>query len=208
MDGLDKIIQHINERAGEESEAILEEAREKAEDIKSKGREKAEDIKREIIRKGENEADRIEKSILARARTKARQKKLETKDELIEEVFESVKNELGKLRDDEEEYRGILKDFIVEGGITLDGGELKVSILRGDKELLTGEIIDEISERISGETGEKTSLKINTNLKDSMGGAIIETSDGSVRCENTFGARLKRMRSSLRIKIAEKLFRE
>lgn len=208
MNGLDKIVQHINEKAEKECEDILEKARKNARDKKSEGREKAEAKRSEIIQKGEREADRIKRRTLASARTKARQMKLEAQDKLIKKAFESARDELAKLRNEDKKYRKVLKDLIEDGGIAVGGGELEVSVLRGDKRLLAKKRVNKLSKRISKETGKETSLNLVANLEHTIGGAIIEKADGTVSCDNTFEARLKRMKDSLRTKIAETLFKD
>ncbi len=204
-DGLENIIGRIEEKAEEEQESILEEARKKAEEIKSSGEKEAEKEKEKILEKGKSEADRIHRRTLANARRETRQKKLRVKEEVIEDVFEKVQDELADLQD-EEEYNEILKDLIIRGGVTVGGGELEVDLLEEDEEKISEDELEDIKDEISDKTGKDTSLEIMTNLEKSKGGAIVRKSDGSVSCNNTFEARLNRMKSSIRPKIADILF--
>ncbi|KXB02173.1 hypothetical protein AKJ44_01215 [candidate division MSBL1 archaeon SCGC-AAA261F17] len=207
MEGSDKIIQQISDKAKEEREGILEEARKKAENLKSAAQKKTDAEAKKVIREGEMEAEREKRRILASARTKARQTKLEAKEKLIQEVFETAKSELAKLRDDNQEYQEILENLIVSGGIAAGGGSLEVLVLRKDKELLSDDRVKELSKQISKETSEETSLNVLAKLTNATGGAIVQKSDGSIRCNNTFEARLERMKDSLRTEIAGMLFK-
>lgn len=207
-DGVGKIIQQIEEKAEKEEESILEEGKEKAEEKKLESEREAEREKRRIVEKGKREADRISRRILANARRKARQKKLEVREEVIQEVFDKAKEQLGEMRESSEEYKDVLKDIIVEAGLTVGGGELEILLLDEDKGMFSDSEIEEMSEQISNETGEDTSLKILPELTKYSGGAIARKSDGKVSCDNTFEARLRRMKSSLRPEIADILFED
>lgn len=206
MSGLDKILERINEKAEKQREEILEEARQKAEDKKSEGREEAELEKEKIIQKGKQEADREKRRIIANAQAKVRRKELETREELIQEAFENARKELSKLKNDEEEYQDILEDLIKSGGITVGGGKLRALVSEDDEELLSNKLVKNLEKEIKNETGKETSIKVEPELEDSCGGVIVEKGDGSVRCDNTFEARLSRMKSEIRTKIAEVLF--
>lgn len=206
--GVEKIIQRIEEKAKKEEESILEEGKEKAEQKKLESERKAEKEKKRIIEKGKREADRISRRILANARKKARQKKLEVRDEIIQEVFARAKEQLGEMKENSADYKEVLKDIIIEAGLTVGGGDLEVLLLDDDKEMFSDSEIREISEQISKETGKDTSLEILAELSNRSGGAIGRKSDGKVSCNNTFEARLRRMKGSLRPKIADILFKD
>lgn len=208
MSGLENIIQNIKEEAEQEKKSILKEAKEEADTKKSKAEENAESEKKRITKKGRREADRIKKRKIASARRKARQKKLEAREEIIQKTLERAKEELAELRDDNERYKEVLKDLIITGGIAVGGGDLEVSVLRNDKKLISEKEIGEMTEKISKETGNETELEVLANLQNADGGTTVQKSDGSITCNNTFKAKLQRMKSSLRPKISEILFEE
>lgn len=206
-DGLESIIEQIEDRVEEERESVLDEARKEAEEKKSSGEKEAEKEKEKILEEGKSEADRISRRITANARREAGQKKLEVREEVIQEVFDKVEEELADFKGCEE-YNEVLKDLIIQGGITVGGGDLEVLILEEDEEKISKDELEDMKEEISNETGKDTSLEILTELEKEDGGAIVRKSDGSVSCNNTFKARLDRQRSSIRSKIAGILFEE
>lgn len=206
MSGLGNLIDRIRAKAEDKRESILEEARKEAEEKKSEAREKAEKEKERIIAKGEKEAEQTKRRELANARKEAREKKLEAREDIIQEVFEEAREELNDLQGDNEEYRETLKNLITLGGAAVGGGKLEVSVLESDEEILSDSEVRDMEGEISEETGKETDLKVVSDLEDASGGAIVEKRDGSISSNNTFEARLKRMKSSLRSEIADILF--
>ncbi len=206
-EGLEKIIGKIEEKAERDAESVLEDAKKESEEIIAEAEKKAEQEKEKIQEKGMKEAKKQKQRILSNARRDARQKKLEVREEFIDEVFEKTEKRLEDLREDDE-YEGILKDLIIDGGITVGGGNIDVLILEGDEKKISSEDKEEIEKEISDETGKDTELNLKTELKDAKGGTIVKRSDGSVSCNNTFSKRLSRKRNSIRPKIAEILFEE
>lgn len=207
MEDIEKITESLRKEAEEEKKNIISEAEEKAEEKKSEAREEAEEKAEEIIEEGKRKAEAETKKILSTARTKARRKKLEFKDEMSEEVFERAMKKLDELKDDNSKYRKIMKNLIIEGGISIEGGDLEVLIPEGDN-ILSEEDIQDIEEEINNSTGVESSIEVLENLEDSRGGAIVRKSDGTLQSDNTFEARMERMRDSLRTEIIEILFEE
>lgn len=208
MSGLEKIIDRIHTKAEEKRESILKEARKEAKEKKSEAQERAEEEKQRIIAKGEKEAKQIKRRELANTRKSARENKLEAREEKIQEVFKKSREELGELKEDEEKYGRVLKSLIISGGTAMDGGELSILISESDEKLLEDSDIREAEEKIAEETGRETDLDILPRLEDGKEGAIVQKKDGSISSNNTFEARLKRMKSSLRSEIADILFEE
>lgn len=205
MDNIEKITESLEKEAKEKKEEIIAEAKEKAEEKKSEAREKAEDISGDIIEEGKREAKAMEKRILSSAKTEARRKKLGFKDEMSKKVFEEVDKRLKELKDDREGYQETTKNLIIDGGIAVNGGDLEVLLPTGES-FLSEEEIDELEEKIESETGKETSLDVLEELEKSKGGAIVRKSDRTLQCNNTFEARLERMKNSLRTKVIDELF--
>lgn len=205
MEGITRIEQSLKEETEEEKEKILKEANQKAEEIKSEAQGKADAKYDEIIEKGKREAESMVKKILSNARMKARRKKLEFKDEMCERVFEKAKEELIELKENQEEYEETLRTLIKEGGLAVGGGDLEVLVSESD-DLFTNDLIEEIEEDISEETEKDTELTLKKELDKETGGAIVRRSDGTMQSDNTFEARLERMRDSLRTEVTQILF--
>ncbi len=205
MDNIEKITESLEKEAEEKKEKIIAEAEEKAENIKSRAQEEADEKSEEIIEDGKSEADAIEKRILSNAKTEARRKKLRFKDEMSERVFRRAREELRDLNEDQERYEKTVENLIIDGGISVDGGDLEILLPKGE-DFLSEEKISELERKISEKTGKDTSIDILEELKKSENGAIVRKSDGTIECNNTFEARLNRMKDSLRRKVIDMLF--
>ncbi len=205
MDNIEKITESLEKEAKEKKEKLIEEAKEKAEKRKSEARETAKEESEEIIQEGKKEAEAREKRILSNAKTEARRKKLEFKDEMSKRVFESVKERLEELRENQEKYKKTIQNLVVDGGISVGGGNLEVIVPKGENFLSDGEV-EELENEIEKETGNETSLEIIEELAKSKGGVIVRKGDRTLQCNNTFEARLERMRDSLRTEVINKLF--
>lgn len=204
-EGLEKIIQEINEKAEKEKSSTISAAKKEAEKTKSEGKKKAEREKNRIMEKGKREAETLKKRILASARQDSRRKKLEAKEEIIQKTFELAEKKLAEIQE-KEDYDEILIKLIEAGGKTVGGGDLKISIPKDNKEIISEAEMEEISKNIAEETGNETTIEIKADLPKSKGGAIVERKDGSISCDNTFEGRLERMKGSLRTEIAGMLF--
>ena len=206
-EGLKKIIGKIEEKAKGEAESVLEDAKKESEEITEEAEKKAKQEKERIQERGMKEARKQSQRILSNARRDTRQKKLGVREEFIDEVFEKTEKRLENLRGNEE-YESILKDLIIDGGITVGGEDIDVLVLEGDEKKISAEDKKEMENEISDETGKDTELTLESELEDAKGGTIVKKSDGSVSCNNTFSKRLSRKRDSIRPKIAEILFEE
>ena len=206
MNGLQKIIQQIEEKSEKRRDELLQEAREEAEERKESAKKEAEREKEKIIEKGKREAEINKRRILAGVRQDNRQRKLSIKEDVIKEVWEKAQDRLFEIKEDEDEYRSVLKHLIKEGAKALNGGELEVQVSKEDEGILSQEELEGISENISDGTDNKVSIDVSPELPSSKGGVVIERKRGNVSIDNTFEARIKRMKGSLRPKLAEILF--
>ena len=162
---------------------IKSNAKAEVESIIKKANEEAE----EIIKKAEKEAKTTKGRILAMARRNANKYIIETKEKLINECIEEIKKELKKLpsRQYKKFIEKILKDAI--------------------KEMKDGYIL--ASRKEDEEIAKKMGIEVKGKI-DAIGGVIIKSKDGSKEINSTFDALLERRRDEIRIKIAEKLWKQ
>lgn len=207
MESIEEITKSLEKEAKEKKKEIIQEAEKEAEEIKSEAQKKADSKKQEIIDEGKREAEAIEKRILSNAKTEARRRKLEFKDELSEKVFSEAMNKIKKMKNEEEKHSQTMINLIKDGGISVGGGEIEVLVLEGDN-FLTDKQIKKIEKDIQKETENETSIKILENLETANGGAFIRKKDGTLQCNNTFSARMERMKDSLRTEVTKILFKD
>lgn len=188
-----KIISKIKEDAEREAEKIKEKARKKEEEILKKAEAEAKSKSDEILNQGKKEAELEKQRILANAKLQAKKIKLDVKEKIIEKSFSLAEEKLKELVSSEE-YEKILKDLIREAISTLGREDLEVLCRKEDEK-----IVKKIIKDLSGVELAKDNIS-------TIGGVIVRSKDRQVQVDNTFEARLTRMRDDLRIEVAKILF--
>ena len=188
-----KIISKIKEDAEREAEKIKEKARKKEEEILKKAEAEAKSKSDEILNQGKKEAELEKQRILANAKLQAKKIKLDVKEKIIEKSFSLAEEKLKEVVSSEE-YEKILKDLIREAISTIGREDLEVLCRKEDEK-----IVKKIIKDLSGVELAKGNIS-------TIGGVIVRSKDRQVQVDNTFEARLTRMRDDLRIEVAKILF--
>ena len=162
---------------------IKSNAKAEVESIIKKANEEAE----EIIKNAEKEAKTAKGRILAMARRNANKYIIEAKEKLINECIEEIKKELKKLPS--RQYKKFIEKILKEA----------------IKEMKDGYIL--ASRKEDEEIAKKMGIEVKGKI-DAIGGVIIKSKDGSKEINSTFDALLERKRDEIRIKIAEKLWKQ
>ncbi len=201
------IIEALLSEAHETAEKIIQDAKKTAqstlEEHRKKGRDRAREIVISIDKKAQNNFVIVKLRDITSAESEAKWLILEKKHELIENVLNQVKDEL-RSRIKTDKYIHVLENLIVEGGIIVDATDLEV-ILNENNSTLPLEF-DKMAKKISEKTGKKPKITKSAKKIDTIGGAIIQTSDGKVVMNNTFEGILNNFESEIRFKIAQILF--
>ncbi|USH00248.1 V-type ATP synthase subunit E [Thermococcus argininiproducens] len=202
MEGAKLIIEEINREAEQKIKYILEEAEHKAEEIKKEAERRAKAKADWIIRKAQTQAELEKQRIIANAKLEVRRRKLALQEELINEVIDSMKERLASIP--EEEYLEVLKDLILNGIQELE--EEKVLLTSNERTLsLIEKHLEEVKRIVKEKIGKDVEISLGDSV-ETLGGVIIQNSTKTVRIDNTFEARMERLQSELRAKIAKILF--
>ena len=194
----DEILANAEEKAKEIRNQANQIASELSEDVQKRaGR-----VSKEIIEQAKKEADLRLKREIAKAKLTARSDTLKNKEEIINDVFDQAQKKLIGFVSSAE-YVTTLNNLITEAAIGLNGGDLKIKIQTGHGKHID---ISKIQQRVMQQTGTTTTLSVIEDNLRSVGGAIVTNSDETILIDNTFEARLRRMRQEIRTKIAKILF--
>ncbi|KKN48094.1 hypothetical protein LCGC14_0656260 [marine sediment metagenome] len=203
----DTLIEALLSEARETAEKIIQDAERTVqntlEEQRNKGREFARERVISIEKKAQNDSMIIKLRDKTSAETKAKWLILEKKHALIEAVLNQVKIEL-YMRVKKDKYIHVLEDLIVEGGIILGATDLEVILNEKDSTLPMD--LDKLADKIGEKTGTKTNITKSGKIVDTIGGAIIQTTDGKIVMNNTFEGTLNNSESEIRLKIAQILF--
>ena len=204
--GADKIISNIKADAQAKSDEIVSKATTESEKILADGEVQAQNEKQAILDAAEKQAEMKYQQIISEAKVNARRKELEAREELIEKAFRIASEKVEKqASENSAEYVESLKAMIKDASIQVGGTQLEILVRADDVENVES-MIDEVSEYVEKETGNKTTFIIGEPI-DIIGGAVVKTVDGDVEVKNTIEARMLRYRKTLRSEVAKKLFR-
>ncbi len=196
---------------------IISEAEKKAQEIEADAKEKSTQIltgvKERAKEMKEAELEKIKKHVEEAQRQGIAEKKVDYhrrvqafKSELIDDILNKVKEKLQKFVE-KPAYQQILTDLIMEAGIALGGGEIIAKVNDRDKDKLSKGTLEKTSKRIEESTNTKTKIALERDTIKATGGAVASTADRKATVDNTFEARLDRMKEEARAELETILFK-
>lgn len=198
MAGAEKIQQRILEEARQQAQSNTERAQKEAADMISAAREEAKAKKLSIMEKARIEASERQKRLIAVAELDGRKRRLQAKQELIDEVFNRAIDKLNLLPADQ--YERILVDMVV--GSVRSGNE-EVIVSARDQKRISPNFIAEINNRLIAK-GIHGAVKLSEHTRDIQGGFILK--DGNIETNNSFEAIVRMQRDSLEAEVVKILF--
>jgi len=159
-------------------DSILEDARKEAEQTRKKGREEAEALRAKF----KAEAERRRHNFLEQARKEAAEEKnrrkiqaqmaagrelLETKNQLLEELFRALKERLTGMKDDE--YRGLLRKLILQAAET---GTEELFLSPADRRWLGESFLAGLNQELKNR-GKQGALVYGSDVSDLSGGFLL-----------------------------------
>ena len=200
---IEKIEEIIINEAKAKAEEIITKAKEKAQKILDEAKREAEKEVNEIINRRKADAEARARRIISEARLEARLKLLNAKEEVISNAFDTALERLKEFCQTPE-YKEVLENLIKDAAITIGGGNLEVLLSENTN---IEPDLSKIAKEIEKQTGTATSIVISKDKVKSIGGAIVRSLDQSFTLDNTFEARLERVREQLRVSVANVLFK-
>ena len=193
----------IIQEARQQANNILHEAEQEAAKILNHARNEAEQIMQTILHEKEQEEEQKGQRELSRLRIINKIELNNVKERLLEQVFTKSLKRMQEWKDKKsEEYRSALANQIIQGGVSLEGGDLTIKLAAEDASLVD---IQRLESEITKICGTKTSIKVFTSEIDAVeSGSII--CKGSLAVHNTIKAKFDRREDIIRNKIHNILF--
>jgi V/A-type H+-transporting ATPase subunit E len=188
--GLEEMLTRIKAETEEQYSKIIADAKAEADRIIEVAQKRAEDIVVESKAQAQRQAQEDRLRALAAARLEAKRQMLKAREDVISNYeAEATKyiDEFVKSRD----YRDFLVRM-VKDGVDKVGEDSVVHVNQRDYKLLQDD--------------HRFGYKLTKNTISSKGGAIIFSSDGKKRVDNTVESILNDRREILRLKLAEQIF--
>jgi V/A-type H+-transporting ATPase subunit E len=174
---LDSVTEDIKEEARARAEEIRSDAEETAETIISDAESDAEEIRAQKEREVERQIEQEREQRLSSATLEAKQQRLATRRELLEEVRSEVEAELVDLDSDTREE--LTRELLEAAATEFDDSNTVEVYGRADDESLLESIVSEFDNfEYGGEV-------------DCLGGVVVESEESRVRVNNTFDAVLE-----------------
>ncbi|MCK5535063.1 V-type ATP synthase subunit E [bacterium] len=194
---LEKIIERINHEIKKKVEAILDTARKKEKDILAEAHKKAQGKYEQKIKKGKEKGQAVKNNLLAEGRLEQRKAILETKQEQIENIYQSIFNQV--LDGPVEKYQNFIKKIILEIMESQDG-EIFISSRDADK--ITPRFIEKVNKELK--IKQKGKLKLSGQTVDINGGFILR--QGKIEIDNSFNTWNKLIREETLEEVSSRLF--
>ncbi len=191
--------------AEDEAQRVKSEAKEKAEKIVKEAKQRAKEMKEEEIEKVKKHMDETQRQDVAEKKADYHRRMQSLKSELIDEAFDKLKEELQKYVK-KIAYQKTLNSLITEAGIVLGGGKLIITLNEKDKQKISKETIKKIRKQIQKETNMETSIDLDEKIIQTIGGAAISMVDQKATIDNTFEARLERIKEKTKAELEAILF--
>ncbi|QLQ81691.1 hypothetical protein HG537_0F04520 [Torulaspora globosa] len=193
----------VNDELNKMQAFIRKEAEEKAKEIQLKADQEYEIEKTGIVRNETNNIDanfeeKLKKASLRQQITrstianKMRLKVLSAREESLERIFESTKQELSNLAKKEKQYRPVLRSLILEASLKLLEDTVVVKVAKRDQKLAES-LIDDVVKEYKELANKDLTIKVSDKFlsDDTVGGVVVTTEDGKIEVNNTLEERLK-----------------
>ncbi|NLY43770.1 MAG: hypothetical protein GX066_07350 [Clostridiaceae bacterium] len=198
MAGAEKIKDRILEEAHLQAQKNMEKAKREAYRIMEDARREAYKRRAEIIERAHREAAEKKKRMIAIAELEARKKRLQAKQEVVEEAFSKALNNIISLP--ENKYLSILEDLVV-AAVTV--GKEEVILSERDRKRLGNSLVKAINKKLKRK-GLDNKVKLSQETRDISGGFILKS--GEVEINNSFEAIIKMQRDILEADVVKVLF--
>lgn len=197
--------EEIVQEAKQQAKEILQKAEQEATEILEQARIEALRIKKKAMNEKEKEEEQMYQSKLSRLRIKNKIDFNNVKESLLEQAYTQSLERIREWRDlKSEEYRTALAKLIIQGGTSLEGGELTVQLTADDLPLID---IGELESEITKVCGIKSVIKVSKFEDNVINGGVI-VSKGPLAVHNTVRAIFDRRENIIRTRLHSILFSE
>ena len=200
LEDIEMLERAILGEARDEAEQIKAEAKEKAEAIRRRAQERAEEERKAILNQATQDVERLRGQAVSTAQLKARSVQLAHREQLLDRVFDTVKEKLADVqkRPDYDEIAALL---LREALVQLRVNKAEIRADQATKNSLQKRALGEISKELNGQ------FTLGDTLEEGSG-IVVSAADGKLNYDNTLETRLNRLQSTLRASVNKVLMGE
>ena len=196
---IEMLSRAIMMEAQEESEQVRAEAKEKADAIRKRAQEQAESEAKLILDRAKEDAERLRSQAVATVQLKARSAQLESREVLLDGVFEAAKKQLDAVKK-RADYDAIAAMLLHEALSQLRVNKAEIHADESTQKSLK-KALEEVSKEFNGEFSMGSALDEGT-------GVVVNAAEGKIHYDNTLETRLSRLQSTLRSAVYKVLMGE
>ena len=200
----DILCKEINAQSKAEAETILEQAEKEAAKIIKEAEKQADKTIAEWVQKAESSAEGIQRRILSGVHLEVKKQALRSREVIIQSIMQNLLKKLDAFRE-EPPYLDVLKQWIQEGAMAVDGEAYELECGEIEHNLITKSVLDELAGELKKLKQSDVTLRL-SNIIHKEGGVVVVHADGRTRFDNRFSARIKRDENALRLKIMNTVF--
>jgi len=197
---IEMLSRAILTEARDEAEQIKAEAQVKAEAIRKRAQEQAEQERKAILDRAREDAERLRGQAVATAQLKARSLQLTSREQLLDRVFQTVRERLSDIQK-QPDYDQVVALLLREALVQLRVNKAQVRADKTSQEILEKGALTELSKELNGQFTSAGVLEEGT-------GIIVDAADGKLNYDNTLETRLQRLESTLRASVYKILIGE
>jgi V/A-type H+-transporting ATPase subunit E len=206
-DSVDKICERIREDGDAEIESIIEKAKQTAEDIIARANRASEAAAEKILKEAREKGEIASKRLASSVNLEVRRVKFRAREEVVREIHERVEKALESSRASAD-YSRVLSDLALEAIRNLDGDSFIVGAVPEDIGIIEKEVFPAVRKQLKEEGRDVTRLAAEQLDRPVIGGVQVGVPGGNVIYDNTFEARLYRLREEIRNIIFDNVFSE
>lgn len=200
MPGVEKLKSKILEEARLTAGIQIERAEKEADAVRESARCEAARKSEEILSRSSCEAEERKRRILAYAGLEARKRRLQTKQELVDEVFKKAIFSLNSIP--ESEYVNILAGMIAS---LVKSGNEEIILSEKDRKAIGVKLEKTVNEHLKA-AGRPAFVKLSRETRNQNGGFILRTGDTEVN--HSFDTVLRVQREQLEGEVVKTLFED
>jgi len=200
LEDIEMLERAILGEARDEADQIKAEAKEKAEAIRRRAQERAEEERKAILNQAAQDVERLRGQAVSTAQLKARSVQLAHREQLLDRVFDAVKEKLADLqkRPDYDEIAALL---LREALVQLRVNKAEIRADQASRNSLQKRALGEISKELNGQ------FTMGDTLEEGVG-VVVKAADGKLNYDNTLETRLNRLQGTLRAPVYKVLMGE
>ena len=200
-----ELIAGIKRDAEAEAKRIIEDAEKTASDKMQAKEMQIKSIERDAAKKAGQQISVIEKNSISSIKVEKKRIALQIREKLINTVIDKVRDKI-RAKADSDEYKEILKGWILEAAVGLGEQEVEVNGSKRELDIMTDSYIKDVEEKYRDLTG--GSIKIIRSDKNPLfaQGIVLTSVNHKTAFNNQVPTRLLRYQSEMRKTIHSEFF--